>query len=166
MAIQTTQEQLVAEIEDIYDAEHRLLKGMQLMEQQASDKTLQRLLADHIRETEGQIKNLDEVFGLLGRQPRAQKCDAATGLVMEAEKAMDEAGTDGIRDYAIGTAAAKSEHYEIASYRGLITVAKGIGKNQIVALLQHNLRQEERTAQKLEKSATQLLEQAKANEGK
>lgn len=166
MAIQTTQEKFLAEIEDVYDAEHRFLKGMQQMQQKASDKTLQTMLADHIQQSEGHIKNLDEVFSLLGQQPKAQKCDAATGLVTEAEKTMQEAGTDAIRDCFIGAAAAKNEHYEIASYRGLITDAQGMGKAQIVTLLQNNLQQEEITAQKLEQSAPQLLQKAMAGERK
>ena len=166
MAIQSTQEKFLAEIEDVYDAEHRFLKGMQQMQQKASDKTLQTMLGDHIQQTEGQIKNLDQVFSLLGRQPKAQQCDAATGLVTEAEKTIKEAGTDPIRDCFIGAAAAKNEHYEIASYRGLITGAKGMGQDQIVQLLQNNLQQEEQTAQKLEQSAPQLLQKAMASEAK
>lgn len=166
MSIQTTQEKFLADIEDIYDAEHRFLKGMQLMQQKASDKALQTMIRDHMQQTEGQIKNLDEVFSLLGQQPKAHKCDAAAGLVTEAEKNIEEAGSDPIRDCFIDAAAAKVEHYEIASYRGLITGAKGMGKDQIVTLLQNNLRQEEQTAEKLEQSAKQLLHAAMANEGK
>ena len=166
MAVQTTRENFLHEVGDIYDAENQFLKGMEQMAQKASDKTLQSMIQEHIQQTQGQIKNLDQVFSLLGQQPKRQRCDAAAGLLTEAQKTMQEAGTDAIRDWVIGTAAAKNEHYEIASYRGLITAAQGMGQGQVASLLQQNLQQEEQTAQKIEQSAPQLLQKAMSQEGK
>jgi ferritin-like metal-binding protein YciE len=164
MAVKTTQEKFLFEVSDIYDAENRFLEGMQLMARKASDKTLQTMIQDHIQQTEGHIKNLDQVYSVLGEKPERHTCDAASGLVTEARKSMDEAGTDPIRDCLIGAAAAKNEHYEIASYRGLIASARGMGRPEIVSLLEHNLWQEEQTAHKLEQSAPQLLQHARAQE--
>ncbi len=79
---------------------------------------------------------------------------------------MKEASVAAIRDCVIGTAATKVEHYEIVNYRGLVAGAEGMGQKEVVALLRENLGQEEQTAQKLEKSAPQLLKKAKAAEGK
>ena len=42
---------------------------------------------------------------------------------------------------AIAGAAERVEHYEIASYRGLITAASLMGQQDIVSLLQQNLQQ-------------------------
>ena len=165
MAVKTTQEKFLLEVSDIYDAENRFLQGMQLMAQKASDKTLQTMIQDHIQQTEGHIKNLEQVYSTLGEKPHRHSCDAAAGLVTEAKKSMDEAGTDPIRDCLIGAAAAKNEHYEIASYRGLVASAQGMNQPEIASLLEQNLRQEEQTAQKLEQSAPQLLQRAKAQEG-
>jgi ferritin-like metal-binding protein YciE len=165
MAVKTTQEKFLLEVSDIYDAENRFLEGMQLMARKASDKTLQTMIRDHIRETEGQIKNLEQVYSALGEKPHRHTCDAAAGLVSEARKTMDEAGTDPIRDCLIGVAAAKNEHYEIASYRGLVASAQGLNHPEIASLLEQNLRQEEQTAHKLEASTPQLLARAKAQEG-
>lgn len=152
------------EMGDIYDAENQLLKGMEQMAQKASDKTLQSMITEHMAQTEGQIRNLEQVYSLMGEQPKRHRCDAAAGLVTEAKKTMEEAGADAVRDCLIGGAAAKAEHYEIASYRGLITAAQGMGKQQIVSLLQQNLQQEEQTAHKLEQSAPTLLQKAMAQE--
>jgi ferritin-like metal-binding protein YciE len=164
MAIQTTREKFLFEVSDIYDAEHRFLEGMQLMARKASDRTLQTMIQDHILQTEGHIKNLGQVYSVLGEKPKRHTCDAAAGLVTEARKSMDEAGTDPISDCLIGAAAARNEHYEIASYRGLIASARGMSQPEIVSLLEQNLWQEEQTAQKLEQSAPQLVQHALAQE--
>ena len=121
--ISSTQEKFLHELGDIYDAEQQFLKGQQEMLQQASDPQLKQMLQEHIGQTEEQIKTLDQVFGLLGEQPKRETCAAAKGLVTEAQKVMKEAKIPELRDCVIGGSAAKVEHYEIASYSGLITSA-------------------------------------------
>jgi ferritin-like metal-binding protein YciE len=165
MAIQSTQDKFLHELGDIYDAEHRFLKGQQEMLQNAADPQLQQGIQLHIQQSQQHVQNLEQVFSLLGQPAKAETCDAAQGLVKEAKKTMGEAGNDALRDCVIDGAAAKVEHYEIASYRGLITGAQLMGQQQIVQLLQQNLQQEEQTAQKLEGMAPQLLQTAMQQEG-
>jgi len=160
MAIKTTQEKYLHELGDIYDAENRFLKGQQEMLQAATDATLQAGIERHIAESEQQVKNLEQVFQLLGEQAKAEPCDAAKGIVTEGQKNLKEAGTDQIRDCLIGTSLTKVEHYEIVSYRGLILGAQALGNKDVVALLQQNLEQEEQTAKQLEQHAPKLLKQA------
>jgi ferritin-like metal-binding protein YciE len=52
----------------------------------------------------------------------------------------------------------KVEHFEMGSYRGLVTAAQQMGQDEIVNLLQQNMREEEQTAQTAEQSAPQLLQ--------
>lgn len=165
MAIQNTQDKFMHELGDIYDAEHRFLKGQQEMLQKASDQQLQGMIKEHITQTEQQIKNLDQVFSLLGSQAKGVKCDAAAGLVTEAQKTVQETNSTAICDSLIDGALAKVEHYEIASYRGLVGGAQMMGKQDVMQLLQQNLNQEEQTAQRLEQAAPQLLQKAMQAEG-
>jgi ferritin-like metal-binding protein YciE len=158
--ISNTQEKFLHELGDIYDAEQQFLKGQQEMLQQASDPTLKQMLERHIGESEGQVQVLEQVFEVLGEKPKRESCAAAKGLVTEAQKVLKEAQTPELRDCLIGGSAAKVEHYEIASYRGLITGAQQMGQDQVVTLLEKNLQQEEQTAQKVEQSAPQLLRKA------
>ncbi|MDB5077024.1 MAG: hypothetical protein JWO42_3203 [Chloroflexi bacterium] len=159
MAIKTAQELFLTEVSDVYDAENRLMRGMESMAEKASDATLKAMLREHVSQTQGQIRNLDNVFGILGAKPESRHSDAADGLVSEAKKSMNEASADSIRDCIIDNAAAKNEHFEIASYRGLISSAqKMMGQQQLLSLLQENLSQEEQAAQRLEQTAPQLLE--------
>lgn len=160
MAIKTTQEKFLHELGDIYDAEHRFLKGQQEMLKAATDATLKAGIEKHIAESEQQVAKLEQVFQLLGEKAKAEPCDAAKGIVTEGQKNLKEAGTDEIRDCLIGSSLTKVEHYEIVSYTGLILGAEGMGNKEVASLLQQNLQQEEKTAQTLEKNAPKLLKQA------
>ncbi len=160
MTVMTAQDLYLDELGDIYDAENRFLKGQREMVQKASDTQLQNAISMHIEQTQQHINNLEQVFNLMGQQPKGVTCQAAQGLVAEAQKSMNEAGNDAICDCLIDGAVAKVEHYEIASYRGLIAGAQLMGKQDIVGLLQQNLMQEEQTAQKAEQSMPQLLQRA------
>jgi ferritin-like metal-binding protein YciE len=164
MSINTLDEKFAHELGDIYDAEHRFLEAQQLMSQQASDDKLKGMIQEHIVQTQRQIELLNQVYQALGHQPERVTCDAAVGLVREGQKGMQEAQSPAIRDCMIAGAAAKVEHYEMASYRGLVTGAQMMGNQEVVGLLQQNLQQEEQTAQRLEQSAPTLLEKAMAQQ--
>ncbi|HEX6289641.1 MAG TPA: DUF892 family protein [Herpetosiphonaceae bacterium] len=161
MAIKDLNEKFIHELGDIYDAEHRFLEAQQEMLKQANNSTVKTLLQEHIGQTEQQIKNLEQVYSALGEKPKRVKCDAAAGLVTEGQKTMKEAsGNPAILDCVIAGSASKVEHYEVASYRGLIEGARLMGQNEVLRLLQQNLQQEEQTSQRVEQSIPQLLQQA------
>ena len=162
MAIKTSQEKYLHELGDVYDAEQQFLKGQQEMLQHASDSTLKQMIQTHIGQSEQQVKTLEQVFQALGEKPKAEKCPAAAGLVTEAKQNMKEAQVPEIRDCLIAGAAAKVEHYEIASYRGLIQGAQAMGNQAVVRLLQQNLQQEEQTAQMIEQALPSLLQKEQA----
>lgn len=160
MPLTTTQEMFLHELGDIYDAEQQFLKGQEEMAKNATDPTLKSGIEQHITETQQHVKNIEQVFALLGEQPKAEKCPAAAGIVTEAKQGMKEAGTSAIRDCMIGESAEKAEHYEIVSYHGLVQGAEAMGQQQVVTLLKANLAQEEKTAKKLEQGAPALLKKA------
>jgi len=166
VAINNLNEKFLHELGDIYDAESQFLKGQQEMLQNATDPNLQQMITNHIQQTQQQIRNLDQVFSTLGQQPKREPCAGAKGLVTEAQKLLQETkSVPAIRDCAIAGAASKVEHYEISSYRGLITAADLMGQQDIVSLLQQNLEQEESTARMIEASSPQLLQIAMQQEG-
>jgi ferritin-like metal-binding protein YciE len=161
MAIRSLNEKFMHGLADMYDAEHQFLQAMQEQLRQATDPTVQQLLTTHIGQTQQHIQNLEQVFSLLGQQARRQPCDAAKGLVTEGTKLMKECQDNpALLNLAIGTADAKVEHYEIASYRDLIAGAQFMNQPQMLQLLQQNLQQEEQTAQLIEQNTPALLQKA------
>jgi len=105
MPITNSQEKFVHELADMYDAEHQFLEAMGKMRAQATDEKLQTMLEDHMQQTEEQIRKLEDVFAEAGQEPERQQCMGAKGLVEEASKMMEEAGSDEIRDAVIASCA-------------------------------------------------------------
>ncbi len=160
MAITNPQEKFVHELWLTYDAEPQFLEAQQEMLGQASDWHLQSMLQNHINQTQRQIQNLEEVFGQMGLKPQRQTSQAAQGLVADGQAGLHQAEGRPVADTLIAGAQAKVEHFEIASYRGLVTGAQQMGQDEVVDLLKQNLLQEEATAQMVEQSAPQLLQKA------
>ncbi len=161
MAIKTLEEKFAHGLGDIYDAEHRFLEAQQTMLESANSSAVQAMLEKHIAETEQQIVNLTRVHEVLGLTAERVTCDGAAGIVSEGNKLLKETmDVPALADLAINGSCSKVEHYEIASYRGLITGAEAMGQAEVVRLLTENLQQEEKTAQTLESSMPALLRQA------
>jgi ferritin-like metal-binding protein YciE len=164
MPLTNAHEVFLHSLGDIYDAEHRFLEGQREMADQATDGSLRNAIQTHIDQTEEHIRNLEQVFGTLDEEPRRETCDASQGLVSEARKGIQEAENDAARDSLIDIAVVKVEHYEMASYRALISGARlmeqGERQGEIVGLLEQNLRQEEETARIAEQSVRELLDKA------
>ncbi len=160
MPIANAQELFLHELADIYDAEHRFLEGQQEMLQKATDQDLRSAIENHIEQTRQQIANLELVFRELGQEPQRETCEAAQGLVSEAREGLQETGTDALRDGAIDAAVIKVEHYEMGSYRSLLTASRLMDQTEIERLLRENMQQEEETARVAENSAEELLRKA------
>ena len=164
MTITDTQELFLHELSEIYDAEHRFAEGQQEMTQNATDGQLESTIREHLKHTRLHARNLEEVFEKLGQEPRRETNEVAQALISEAQVGIQEAQGDALRDCVIDTAVIKVEHFEMGSYRGLITGARLMGQTEILDLLEQNLRQEEETAQIAEQSAQELLKKAQQGE--
>ena len=160
MPITNSREKFVHELADIYDAEHQFLEAMQTMHDNAMDDKLRTMLEEHMAETRDQIGKLEEVFSSIDEQPKRQPCSGAKGIIEEGSRAMEEAGTDEIRDAFIVGGATKAEHYEMVSYADLIEGAEMLKMRKAVKLLTENREQEVRAARKLERTSPRLAKAA------
>lgn len=133
----------VEELKDIYGAERQLQKNFRKFIDAANSLRLKKAFEDHNRVTIDQISRLEDTFKILGRKPQAKKCEAMEGLVEEAKNVItDTTPNSATRDVALIMAAQKVEHYEIASYGGLKTLAKTLGYEKISELLHETLGEE------------------------
>lgn len=160
MPITNAKEKFVHELADMFDAEHRFLEAMQQMRENATSEKLQTMLEEHMQQTEQQIERLEQVFDELGQNAERQECAGAKGLVEEASKMMEEAGTAEVRDSAIVSGATKAEHYEMVGYTDLIDGAEMLKMRKAAKLLTENREQEVSTARKLERLAPKLNQAA------
>jgi ferritin-like metal-binding protein YciE len=141
---------LIDEIKDIYWAEKHLTKALPKMQKAATSEELQNAFASHLEQTEEHVTRLEKVFELLDEKAQAKKCDAMAGLVEEAQGVIEdtEKGT-ATRDVGLIIAAQKVEHYEIATYGSLATLAKTLGLSEVTEILLETLDEEEETDEKL-----------------
>jgi ferritin-like metal-binding protein YciE len=148
-AISTMQDLFEHGLRDIYHAEKQIVSALPKMAKAASDDRLRQALEMHLDQTKGQVQRLEQVFASLNTPARAEKCEALEGLVKEAEKDMSEVKDPQVRDAAIIVSAQKVEHYEIASYGSLCTIAEMLGHEEAAELLEETLDEEKETDQKL-----------------
>src|SRR6187401_758691 len=128
------------QLKDIYYAEQQLLKALNEMKSASTTEELEDAFDNHHKQTERQVKRLEKVFQLIGEKPEGKKCEAMDGLIKEGSMT---------RDAALIIAAQKVEHYEIATYGGLVQLALTLGKNRVASLLDKTLQEEEETDRQL-----------------
>ena len=145
MEMETLQDLMLEELKDIYNAEAQLLKAMPRMLKKAKNQQLKAAFETHMKETEGQVERLEQVFEALGEKAKGKKCHAMEGLLEEAKEMMGEDMEDDVMDAALIAAAQKVEHYEIASYGTVRTWAQLLGNKDVARLLQQTLDEEGKT---------------------
>jgi len=150
------QEFFIHELQDLLGAEQLVLKTLPKLIDSADDKEVKAALKEHEKETKQQIKNLEECFKLLGEKAEPVDCKGMQGIVAEWEDFLKEKPSPEILQVFDLGAAAKTEHYEIVSYTGLVDKAKLMGQKDVAKLLQENLKQEQAMAKAVEKLETQL----------
>lgn len=155
----------VDELKDILWAEKALLKALPKMSKAATGKELKASFDAHVKETEGQIATLEQVFEAMGAKPATKKCDAMEGLISEAESIIEDTdkGT-AIRDAGLILAAQKVEHYEIATYGTLAALADAMKEKDVAKMLRSILRDEKGSDKKLTALALESVNEAAAEE--
>ncbi len=144
------------QLADMYYAEKQLVKTLPKMAKAATNKSLAAAFEGHLKETEGQVRRLEQVFENMNMPTKGKTCPAILGILQEGSELMDEFAGDEALDAALVAAAQKVEHYEIASYGSMCAWAEQLGLDKVVGLLKETLEEEHGADDKL----TELAEQA------
>jgi ferritin-like metal-binding protein YciE len=147
--IENMDDLLLHGVMDIYYAENQIIKSLPKLIDKATNRDLNKGLRDHLEETKGQVKRLEQVFKKLGKEPTGVQCPAIDGLISEADEVAGEVADKDVLDAAIVGAAQAVEHYEIARYGTLIAWAEILGHDDIIRLLNTNLKEEKAADKKL-----------------
>jgi ferritin-like metal-binding protein YciE len=160
MKIESLHELYLTELQDLYDAEDRILDALPKMIDKASSEDLKAALMNHLEETRGQVTRLEEVFRLHGEKPEGTKCKGIAGILDEGEDLVKKNSDPFVRDAAIVAAAQRVEHYEIAAYGTVRTYAQQMGHTDAASLLQQTLDEEGAADKKLTQIAEQRVNEA------
>lgn len=157
---QTTDSKLkeffVDQLEDLLWAEKKLVKTLPKMQEAATSAELKDAFGNHLSQTQIHVSRLEQIFGIIGEEVDTTKCAAMAGIVDEGEDIIDETeeGT-AQRDVGLIFAGQKAEHYEIATYGGMVTLANTLGYKEAADILSQTLTEE--------KEADNLLSQIAEN---
>jgi ferritin-like metal-binding protein YciE len=155
----TLQHLLVHEVQDLYDAEKQLIEALPRMAEKAAHPQLKAAFQSHLRETEQQVRRLEQIASLLAVEPDEVTCKAMKGLIKEGEEIIREGKDPAVIDAGLIGAAQKVEHYEMAGYGTARAHAQNLGLIEVARLLQQSLDEEAGANEKLNRLAVGTINQ-------
>jgi ferritin-like metal-binding protein YciE len=160
MPVKSVQDLLLNELRDIYDAEKQLVRALPKMAKASSSEQLRQTFQKHLEETKHQVERLEQAFDWLDTAARGKRCEAMRGLIDEASEIMEEIKTPEVLDAALIAGAQKVEHYEIAAYGSVRTLAEACRHQEVAQLMDETLEEEKEADQKLNRIALSEVNQA------
>ncbi len=154
MRLQSLEDVFQEQIEDLYSAETQLVAALPAIAGAASDEKLKQAIREHLEETRGHVRRLDEIRSDLGLGGAEERCEAMAGLIREGEEIVSAEGVPQAKDAALIAAAQRVEHYEIAAYGTAKALAGELGHDRAKDLLDETLDEESHADELLTKIAT------------
>ncbi len=154
MKVNSLKELYLEELKDVYDAENQIVKALPKMAKATSTPELRRAFEEHLEQTKGHVRRLEQIFEGLGEQAKARKCDGVRGIIEEGEDVMSDGQEGPVRDAGLIAGAQRVEHYEMAAYGSLKTWAKQLGDQRAASLLEETLNEEKKADEILTQIAT------------
>ena len=145
---------LVNQMKDLYDAEHRIADALPKMADKATNPQLKSGFEKHLGDTKTQITRLEQAFEALGKKADRETCQATVGLIKEGQETLDAKGDSDVIDAALIANAQRIEHYEIAGYGTVRSLARRAGHQKVADLAQQTLDEEGQ----MDKQLTQLAD--------
>jgi ferritin-like metal-binding protein YciE len=147
------------ELGDVLYAERTLVKTLPTLQEEASDEELSLGFEEHLEETRQHVENVELAFEKLGEKPSAERCPGIEGIKQEHDDFVTkESPSQDVLDSFLTGAGSRTEHYEIAAYEGLVTMAEAMGETEVAELLTENLEQERTALEKLKAIGKRLAQ--------
>ena len=160
------QELFTKELQDMLWTEQHLLKLGNALQRAVSDP-LGIMLAKYITESLIHAQRLSGIFEqLLSIRPSLQKCQGMAGLIAEANLLIAHTHKiTAVRDIAAIIVMQKINHYKIASYEAMVTLAEMRDQVLITQLLMDNLREEKESRENMTAVFTSLTRRSYPSSG-
>ena len=154
MQLQNLHDLFVEQLQDLYSAEQQLVEALPKMANASSHEELRDAFEHHLEETSGHVRRLEEIFSQIGGSPAGEKCKGMEGLIKEGQEVLEMQGDPNVIDAALIAAAQRVEHYEIAGYGTVKTLAGHLDLGDAKSLLDDTLDEESKADKLLTKIAT------------
>jgi ferritin-like metal-binding protein YciE len=154
------------QIKDMYYTEQELLKALPEIKSAATTEELEDAIEEHHQQTRRHVKRLEKIFHMIGTKPEGKRGESIDGLIKELKTIIRETEDSTMtRDAALIIACQKIEHYEIASYGGLVALALTMGLERAADILDKSLAEEEYNDQLLTDIAENYINIEAEHEG-
>ena len=164
MGFNSLQDVLQEQLEDLHSAESQLVEALPKMAQAAHHDQLREAFENHLEETRGHLKRVEEALGELGVSHPTEVCKGMKGLIAEGEEMIEVQGDPVAKDAGLIAAAQRVEHYEIAGYGTARQLAGDCGYDGIKDLMDQTLDEESAADKLLTKIATGGMFKAGVNQ--
>jgi ferritin-like metal-binding protein YciE len=160
--IATPKDLFLHELGDILYVEKKLAEEtLPKLIGEVTDDEFRSGLENHLEQTKQHVSNVEHVFEIFGEEPHEEECVGFEGLKREHDELMEKASPSLVDSIDLG-AAARTESYEIAAYEGLRRMAKALGEDRAVDLLDKNLADEKEALREVEKIATRVSKESQS----
>lgn len=133
---------LQKQINEIYAAEHQLLKFLGKLTQKVQTPDLESALQTYQETTQDQITRFEQVFNLSYTTPVKEKNQTMKGLISEGKELLNSAGNLEIVDAAVVAILRQVVHFQIAALGIISTYANLLEHSEYDYLIQECLEQE------------------------
>src|SRR5262249_55540899 len=142
MGFHSLEDVLKEQLEDLHSAESQLIQALPKMAQAAHHAELREAFQNHLEETRGHLKRVEDALDEIGIAHPTEVCKAMQGLIAEGEEMIETPGDPMAKDAALIGAAQRVEHYEIAAYGTARQLAGDCGFDGIKELMDQTLDEE------------------------
>jgi len=136
-------------LKDTYNAEKQIIRALPKLAKAANSDDLRTAIQDHLEVTRGHVERLEQVFEQMGKSATGKTCKGMQGLLEEGQEMMEEDMEPSAMDAGLIANAQKVEHYEIAAYGTLRSLAQTQGDEEAARLFEQTLEEEYEADKKL-----------------
>lgn len=154
----TGEKLLIEGVQKLYYIEKQLTDAQETLANQTEHDDAKQAFTEHREETQQHVERLEQVFEQLDEQPEEMTDRVVDAMIEEHEEFSSENSGDTLDRYNMDVAQ-KVEHYEIASYGNVTSLAGKLGHDEAADLLEETLREEEETLEKLSELTEQFDQQ-------
>jgi len=150
MVVKDANDLFIHLLSDINSAEKQITRALPKLARAADDDKLADAFKEHLEETRGQVERLEKAADTIPDvRIKRIKCYGMESLIEEAQDLIESAEKGPVLDAGLIGAAQKVEHYEIAAYGTLCSLAEQLGYTEAKDILAETLKEEKATDDKL-----------------
>lgn len=133
-------------LEDVYDAEIKFMKCFAALGMASGNEVLKEVLVLNMKTTEKHLGHLSAILARFNRDGSQGKCEIVGCLTEKASAMIREMETGSpLRDVAVICLVQIIQHYKIASYGNLMSLATEMSHHKVKILIEECLQDEKHT---------------------